>query len=387
MIGFQLGGTYSRARLCVAAALLFWLTPICWAAAADGSIEAGAAAGELIQERYPNREVKIEREVALDAAGNYVNHGSWRMWDPAGNLVGEGEYDMGQRVGVWTRWHERGEAPLLGEYPLTEFAAPFISQAAFVGGKLHGDWVIYDAHQNVCSRVSFNRGRRDGKATLWLPGGQIHSEATFRNGVPVGDVLERCVTGELTPIATYVDGHQLVNKITHFPATDVKQTEATYLGATTVEATPDDFWQLRMAEYATQGDDQRHGPWRMWHSNGQLQLEGSFQYDRESGPFVWWHANGQKAVEGVFVDGQQDGQWVWWHANGQKAALGSYRYGGEVGDWHSWADNGRLTQRTAAASIAGSPVERPVENPVERPVMQVGQRETAGDAATSASLH
>ena len=38
---------------------------------------------EVIRERYPNRSVKIEREVTQDAEGNYVNHGSWKMWDLA----------------------------------------------------------------------------------------------------------------------------------------------------------------------------------------------------------------------------------------------------------------------------------------------------------------
>src|SRR5690606_4804533 len=56
---------------------------------------------EVIRERYPNRTVKIEREVTQDADGNYVNHGTWKMWDEAGNLVAEGRYFNGQREGIW----------------------------------------------------------------------------------------------------------------------------------------------------------------------------------------------------------------------------------------------------------------------------------------------
>ena len=35
---------------------------------------------EIIRERYPNRAVKIEREVSQDENGNYINDGYWRMW-------------------------------------------------------------------------------------------------------------------------------------------------------------------------------------------------------------------------------------------------------------------------------------------------------------------
>src|SRR4029079_13842394 len=42
---------------------------------------AKSAAVEVIQERYPNRSVKVERQVTQDTDGNYINHGAWTMWD------------------------------------------------------------------------------------------------------------------------------------------------------------------------------------------------------------------------------------------------------------------------------------------------------------------
>ena len=35
---------------------------------------------ETFTEHYPNGNVRIQREVSLDGKGNYVNHGSWKMW-------------------------------------------------------------------------------------------------------------------------------------------------------------------------------------------------------------------------------------------------------------------------------------------------------------------
>ena len=59
---------------------------------------------ETIRERYPDGDVKIEREVTTDADGDYVNHGAWRMWDRGGKLVAEGRYDLSRRDGQWGIW-------------------------------------------------------------------------------------------------------------------------------------------------------------------------------------------------------------------------------------------------------------------------------------------
>jgi antitoxin component YwqK of YwqJK toxin-antitoxin module len=266
------------------------------------------------------------------------------MWDAEGNLIIEGHHNMGRSQGAWTRWLNREDSPLLSEHPFDEFQAPFRSQATFQDGQLHGDWIVVDAKDRKCSSVTLHNGKRDGAAILWLPGGKVQCEATFRNGVAVGEVRQRGGDGRLITVATYMDGHQLVNKVTHFPGTFMKMTDANFLTAAVFETSPDDFWQFRFAEFAARGEDQRHGASRSWYANGQLELEGCYQFDRENGPFTWWHANGQKAVEGNFVDGQEDGTWVWWHANGRKASQGDYHYGQLAGSWRGWNAGGHLVE-------------------------------------------
>jgi antitoxin component YwqK of YwqJK toxin-antitoxin module len=191
----------------------------------------------------------------------------------------------------------------------------------------------------------------------------VLQDANFRNGSPVGDLCRRGADGQVRTVATYVGGQQLVNRIVYFPESKKKQLEAMYLVATTIELAPDDFWQLRFAEYRVQPEQLRHGSWKCWYSNGQLHSEGFFQYDRESGTFTWWHAHGQQAVKGTFVDGQPVGTWTWWHANGQKAAEGQYRNGRQVGMWQTWAVDGRLVQRfdTESPAVAGRNVRPPVQ--------------------------
>ena len=134
---------------------------------------------EVIRERYPNRAVKIEREVTQDADGNYVNHGSWKMWDAQGSLMVEGQYQYDHRIGVWNRWYRTAEIELLKAVPYNSFHGPFISQASFDLGRLNGKWTIYDSHQHKISEWEFVDGERHGNFTWWFPTGQKMRECHY----------------------------------------------------------------------------------------------------------------------------------------------------------------------------------------------------------------
>jgi antitoxin component YwqK of YwqJK toxin-antitoxin module len=303
------------------------------------------SAVEVVRERYPNGNVKIERCVTLDADKNYVNQGAWKMLSPAGELIAEGQYEMGKRIGVWTRYHGRNESPSLNEYPYNRFQAPFISQANFVDGVIDGEWLIEDAEKKKCVQISFKMGERHGPAVAWLPNGKMFRQATYDEGKPVGDVLEvNSQNGEFERTATYVDGRKIITKTKFFKGTKTKQSEALYLAATTVKKSPDDFWTLRFAEYTTEGKDLRHGVSKEFYSNGKPYLDGNYQNDLRVGKFTYWHENGQVAVTGEYRDDQPNGLWVWFHDNGLKSAIGKYENGVLIGEWRWWNEDGKLTK-------------------------------------------
>ena len=52
--------------------------------------EAMRRARQRVRERYPNGEVRVEREVLQDEDGNYVNHGAWKLFDSKGRLLAGG---------------------------------------------------------------------------------------------------------------------------------------------------------------------------------------------------------------------------------------------------------------------------------------------------------
>jgi antitoxin component YwqK of YwqJK toxin-antitoxin module len=319
---------------------------------------------ELVRERYPDGKVRVERQVTLNNDGNYVNHGAWKMYSPSGDVVAEGQYNFGERNGLWTRWNGRSDSTMLNDFPYKDFKAPFMSQATFNNGKLEGDWIIADANDRKVLMISFKDGQRNGTATTWLPNGKILSQTTYQAGTPVGDVLEvNKTTGELARTGTYDDGRKATTKTAYYPgSTRAKKSEISFLAPKSVETAADDFWAVRAAKYGNEGEDLRHGSMKTWFANGRPEMEGSYEYGKRAGIFTFWYENGQIAATGEYKADVAEGTWVWWHANGQKSAIGKYTHGSYIGEWRWWDDAGKLTKQqtytgTESASTEPTPVE------------------------------
>lgn len=344
---------------------------------------------EVVRERYPNGSIRIERCVTLDANKDFVNHGAWRMLAPNGDLIADGQFEMGKRIGVWTRYHGRNDSPVLNEYPYNKFKAPFTSQANFVDGTIDGEWLITDGDKKKCVQISFKMGERHGPAVAWLPTGKMFRQATYDEGVPVGDVLEvNSQNNEFERTASYVDGRKIITKTVNHKGTKNKRSEAQYLAATTVKKTPDDFWTLRFAEYTTQGKDLRHGAAKEWYASGKPRQDGFYQNDLKSGKFSFWHENGQIAVAGEYKDDQPQGMWIWFHENGLKSAIGKYENGSLVGEWRWWNEDGRLAKlktQDGTATIASQPPEQEQEQqaPQAPDVFRLGQQPADADEETT----
>ena len=332
---------------------------------------------EIIRERYPNRATKIERQVKQDAGGNYVNHGPWKMWDVEGTLISEGQYDDGERDGLWTRWLRRSETDLFKRPPYKDYTGPYISQAEFNKGRLEGSWVVYDGKQRKISEIQFTDGLRDGKAVWWFPSGQIMQEIDYLEGEIDGKFLQWNADGQLTRSDNFDHGRKLAAKMTKHDtkstrnrgkgkrATVAKKTEGMYLFAKEVVETRDDWWNAKLAIYERQGIDERHGEWMAWYSNGQTQTTGEYDHDVEVGTFTWWYSNGQKAVEGAFKDGKHHGTWTWYHQNGQKEVNGQYVSGQPTGPWSWWLEDGRVDRSADFTDGVADFVEAPAQFPDE----------------------
>jgi hypothetical protein len=287
------------------------------------------------------------------------------MFAPKGDVISEGQYHFGRRVGLWTRWHGKKDSSIFNEAPFREFKAPYMSQVNFTDGKMDGEWLIMDASDRKISQISLKDGKRHGIAIIWMPNGTTYRQATYEHGMPVGEMLEfNKKTGKVERTATYTDGRRVVTKVDYYPGKKQKRTEIIYLGPEVTQDTSDEFWSARMAKFTSEGKNLRHGLAKAWYSNGRLESEGTYQFGKKSGTFTFWHENGQVAAAGDYRDDLPEGQWVWWHENGQRSAFGRYQDGQLTGEWRWWAENGKLTKQQiydGSESAATTPQEEAID--------------------------
>lgn len=313
---------------------------------------------EVVRERYPNRRVKVERQVTQDEHDNYVNHGTWKMWDPQGNLIVEGEYRFGQRHGTWSRWYRPNETKLLSTPPFDQFHGPFISQASFVDGKLDGRWIIYDTKQRKICDWEFANGRRHGTSAWWYSNGKKMRQIAYVDGEINGLLQEWNRSGEVVTEDKYDHGRRLAMKTETFK-NGQKQSEGLVLHARLVVKDVDNWENCTIATYTQEGEDEKHGSWITWFVNGQRKVHGEYRHNKPVNAFVWWHDNGQKSLQAFYEHGKQHGTWTWWHENGQKSIQGNYGHGAPTGRWTWWHQTGKVAQRADFTDSKGRIVTLP----------------------------
>jgi antitoxin component YwqK of YwqJK toxin-antitoxin module len=318
------------------------------------STDAVSTEAEVIRERYANRAVKVEREVIRDASDNYVNHGSWRMWDQEGNMIAKGQYDQGNRGGSWTAWYAKTDNKTFQQAPYKEFVGPFTSNANFRGGELDGSWTVYDGKKRKIIEFSYANGVRHGVCSKYYSNGRKMDQVEYKNGELDGVYRQWSADGHMVTDDVYEDGRTIGRKITHYRDRK-KKSEGEYLLAMQELAGKDDWWTLTFATTVKNGEDEKHGEWRTWYPNGQAQVEGTYKHDQPSGEssWSWWYPNGQKAVEGSYEAGQQNGTWTWWHQNGQKKLAGNYVVGEPSDKWIWWKQDGQVLQKMDFSAANG----------------------------------
>ena len=318
-----------------------WMRP-----AAPGKAEAAnepaAVASELVRERYENGTTRLEREVVLSEAGDFVNHGKYREFSPSGRVVRQGEFNQDKMEGVWQWAFKADDAPLFAGQHEANFQGPFLSQATFRDDKLHGSWTITDRFGHKAIEWNFEDGVRAGRSTWSYPNGHIRRQVEYRDDVEEGKLTEWSPNGQVTRTET-VGGGRLRQQVT-WQAPGQKSAEGPRYVARQEVAVTYDWWNgiVSIEPVGEPIQDAMHGVWTFWHPNGQMQMRGEYDRDQPVGKFAWWHANGVKQAEGEYNQGWRIANWTSWHANGRRASRGQYADDVAVGSWTHWADDGSL---------------------------------------------
>ncbi len=296
---------------------------------------------EVIYQRYDDGKVQIKRHVMQDAAGNYVKHGVWQLFNRRGQILAEGQYNQGMMEGQWQRWHQSSSGGIFSSAPFNQFTGPYLSQANFRNGILDGTWTILDKNRRKIVEFQYLKGQREGTATWHRVDGMKMREMSFTDGVPNGQLLEWNQQNKVTRQEDYLEGHKVTESISYWRPKQ-KQIEDHYLEAKLVVDGEDDWWNATFASYTNVGERFRHGVSAAWYDNGQPKMRGAYREGLREGRFSWWHRNGQLDHSGLYRDGMKQGKWTWWHANGMRAHEGEFENDQPIGTWTSWNDDGSL---------------------------------------------
>jgi antitoxin component YwqK of YwqJK toxin-antitoxin module len=300
---------------------------------------------EVIHERYPNRAVKVERHVIQDAAGNYLNHGTWTNWDENGKLIARGEYNHGNRDGKWMHWYGAKEAKLFNDSAAGGFQRPLGTEITFKNGQIDGIWKVFDAKKRTVCEWNFENGRRIGRSVWYLPNGAVWQEVNFKDGQMDGDLNKLGPDNKLVVKERYIDGRRHAIETKFYPG-GKKQSEGWMLYPRTYDDATYDWWTGTAQTVPVPKDRkaQLHGHWTRWHANGQIKFDGAYEYDAPVGTITWWHSNGQTRLRGAYTSGSQDGTFTWWYPTGQKQVEGMYSIGVPTGKWMRWTAEGKVVQ-------------------------------------------
>ena len=316
-----------------------------------GQIEGDSAFHELSEQRYPNGKLHIERYLAEDAEGNLVNHGPYKEYDPAGGLVRSGNYTMGKMEGPWFQVIPSPKVMLLTDKLDPGFRGPFRSEANFINGELHGEWLVTDASGKPILLWPFELGKRQGVSTWFNSMDSSVREISYSADIPHGPAAEMTQPqGEISR-QEYVEGRVLKARTDWF-SPGKKRGEEKLLVAASQKIVAHDWWNNVVVSEPFAGEPIRHGAFTTYYANGQKMSEGEFVMGEPHGEFTWWSENGQTQTTGAFASGKRVGNWVWWHPNGVKMVTGNYEGGSQVGQWSHWSVDGRLLTRAEGPSFS-----------------------------------
>lgn len=303
---------------------------------------------EVVTERYPNGSLKVQREVTQDNQGNYVNHGTWSMWDSRGRLTVKGEYQLGKKHGVWARKFHNPAGTLLADVEFREFQPPFVFETHFEQDQIHGTWTIYDSRKRKCAVWEFHYDKHHGKATWFYANGLKRKEIDYYNGERHGLYAEWNRDGSVKHYHYYDNGRKLAPEISYYGASPqgrrIKKSEGWMLFSKEVTRVAYDWMSgtSRTDRVGVEGQNERHGVWMSYYQNGQVSFQGRYWHDRREGEWTWYYPNGQRKIAGLYLNGEPHGKWIYWHPTGQKELEGQYIAGMQAGTWTLWDTRGRI---------------------------------------------
>ncbi|WKN45353.1 toxin-antitoxin system YwqK family antitoxin [Tunicatimonas pelagia] len=258
-------------------------------------------------------------------------HGSYTKMLRDNTLLEKGAYREGLKDGTWTRWHTNGKIKTVRQWKQGDARGSqetFTSQGTlqetqhFRSGQLHGKETRYmlspDSSVPVRQTRTWKNNQLTGPFVIYDTLEQIYQQGSYRQGKLHGKVVthNRYVESEqqekvITQLTTYQDGKLHGKFKERFPDGHIRRTGKYRYGKLhgkiiSYELTPSSeggnqaHYSKRVYRWKNQ---QRHGAFREYNSDGTLSKRGSYRDGKLHGKLIRWDEEDNKIIQ-YYQDGE-----------------------------------------------------------------------------------
>jgi antitoxin component YwqK of YwqJK toxin-antitoxin module len=129
---------------------------------------------ELIEDSWPNGQLRLRKYVQRQDDGTSVDHGSFERWHDNGEREYEADFIHGKKDGTTRRYHKNGQLS---------------SEQEYANGKRDGHSISWDAAGVKVKEEHWADGQAHGTWTVWKDG-KIKWQNQFEHGKPVPSTLK-----------------------------------------------------------------------------------------------------------------------------------------------------------------------------------------------------
>ena len=247
----------------------------------------------------------------------------------------------------------------------------------FKRGKKDGLYESWYLNGQQCERANYRRGKLDGVHLGWHSNGKVHELCNYKNGLLHGEYFKYDESGKLQVHTHCYKGYENLSawkdSLTDKSVSPLKgeyeiwddslspQPMAVFYmdKVSALEHQDQDLNDLsaqRIDPHVYESDIRSRkltGVQEAYYDNGQISRRKYYKDGLAEGEGVSWYRDGQLAGRCSYKHGKLEGVGVRWHPNGQFEERATYKAGKREGLREEWYDNGQLKER--ATYKAGKP--------------------------------
>ncbi len=91
-------------------------------------------------------------------------------------------------------------------------------------------------------------------------------------------------------------------------------------------------------------DGLKHGDFRLYYEDGNIEIKGQIDKNKNIGKWQYFYETGQIESEGNFVDNSPVGEWKWYYRSGELREQGIIEGGRRTGLWQQFDTSGNLIE-------------------------------------------